>query len=634
MKYWVFQNNQVIGPYEPDDLGRLVAFTPESLVCPEGRKGTSMGDWQRAGMVPDLSVALVKSSQRQPARGGLATLAGLPPEPTLKDLAVLGSIQEKVATLEDVAAQLQESLRVKEAELNAVHGALADKDREAAAFREEAERQRQESEQLKEKLAALERRLSGVNNLSQTLDKAVESERQVQDEVQKHGETLAALGRELEELRRRLENRPPEAGARAAAAPALETPAPLSKETSPPELSAPPPPLPDELSAPEPKPLEAGPGVAAFEIGSPAPSPETVSPIPFDRPGLQTIDPFPGGRPPANDLLLSAEPFPMPTPQPAGPASAPQVFGMEQGATDLKAADLAAPKPRRGKALALAAVGVLALGAAAFLGGFIPGLPAPASEPAAGAAPAPSLEPASAPPAEAPAGDPRQEAVATAKAWPVPGGMSLGEKLDLVAPASGSLSPWMAETLPDGRVQVNYFASGAAAGSPTIAYEFVVDLGRRALSGRNAAAKSILAGRAPAPPKPARARPVRVKPKRAAKAPRPAPAAPADDADLDIVLGGAKPAPRTAAIPVRGPAPGGVPLPGGMAPAPAKAAGEGEDDVESLLMPGFNEKGSAKAPAPQAKRGARPRRAAPAPEPEPAPAGAADEAMLDDLLED
>ena len=61
MKYWIFQNNQVLGPYEPDELGKMAVFSPESLVCPEGRRGTSMGDWQRAGMIPDLSAALIRT---------------------------------------------------------------------------------------------------------------------------------------------------------------------------------------------------------------------------------------------------------------------------------------------------------------------------------------------------------------------------------------------------------------------------------------------------------------------------------------------------------------------------------------------------------------------------------------------
>src|SRR5471032_2375776 len=102
MKYWIFQSNQVLGPYEPDDLSRHSAFGAESLVCPEGRKGTTMGDWQRAGMVPDLSVALVRAAQSNTAPTSVATLMGLPPEPTLKDLAMLGSLQEKMAMMEDI----------------------------------------------------------------------------------------------------------------------------------------------------------------------------------------------------------------------------------------------------------------------------------------------------------------------------------------------------------------------------------------------------------------------------------------------------------------------------------------------------------------------------------------------------
>src|ERR1035437_2096240 len=108
MKYWIFQNNQVLGPYAPDDLSRHAAFGAESLACPEVRRGTSMGDWQRAGMVPDLSVVLVRASQSGGAQNSVATLSGLPPEPTLKDLAILGSLQEMMTMLEDVVLQLQE----------------------------------------------------------------------------------------------------------------------------------------------------------------------------------------------------------------------------------------------------------------------------------------------------------------------------------------------------------------------------------------------------------------------------------------------------------------------------------------------------------------------------------------------
>ena len=72
MKYWIFQNNQVSGPYDADDLSQLPGYSAESLVCPEGRKGTSMGDWQRAGLVPALSLSLAKATQFAAAGKGAA----------------------------------------------------------------------------------------------------------------------------------------------------------------------------------------------------------------------------------------------------------------------------------------------------------------------------------------------------------------------------------------------------------------------------------------------------------------------------------------------------------------------------------------------------------------------------------
>lgn len=664
MKYWVFQNNQVIGPYDPEDLSRLVAFTPESLVCSEGRKGTSMGDWQRAGMVPDLSVALVKSGQRHPARGGLAMLSGLPPEPTLKDLAVLGSLQEKVAMLEDVAAQLQESLRQKEAELSSVHGALSDKDREAREMRAEAEKSKQAADELKRQLAGLEERLSGVAGLSETLDKAVEAEKQVQGDVLKQGETIAALSRELESLRQRLDERgsssaassapPPAAGHVMPPAPAADAPFPSADAPSPfaPAAEAPAPFAPPSAEpAPFPSAPEAldigtplsdvappqhimppapSPAVPAFDIEmpsiAPAPGlPETPAPaFELPSPAVPGFD-FPASGTAAApsaagvDPLLSAAPFPAPsessTPSLAPEPSAPPVV-------DLMAPDTSAPKPKKGKALLVgAALGAVAVGAAAYFGGFIPGFgpeaPAPVAE-----APMPAPEPV---PPPAPVIDPRQEAVAFAKGWGLGRGQTLGSKLDAVAPASGSLSPWMAEALPDGRIQVNYFASGAAAGSPTIAYEFVVDLAGKTLSGRNAAAKSILTGKLPIPPKPVAARPVRVKPKA-----KPA-AAPADDESLDSLLGGDDAAPAKPAAKAKpAPAAGGLKLPGydGADASGAEAAAAPAEDSSVPEEAPLQEPEAAPAPKPKAKgRPSRGGKKAAADD-----GKASDEALLDDLL--
>jgi hypothetical protein len=274
-------------------------------------------------------------------------------------------------------------------------------------------------------------------------------------------------------------------------------------------------------------------------------------------------------------------------------------------------ADAAPPKPKKGKALLIGAIaGLGAVADGAFYMGLIPGMGPVAPQPEPVAAPA---EPLNEPPAM-PAPDPRQEAVAFAKQYALAGGQTLGSKLDSVAPASGSLSPWMAESAPDGRVFVNYFASGAAAGSPTIAYEFVVDLANKSLTGRNAAAKSILTGKAPVPPKPLAAKPVKVRPK------KPAPAPPADDESLDSLLGGEDaPAPK--------------PAPKADKPAPKAAAKPSADS-----LPGYDGAAPGALSEPDDE-------AVPADEPKPKPKGrparggkksddskASDEALLDDLL--
>ncbi|MDD5629366.1 MAG: hypothetical protein PHU21_09905, partial [Elusimicrobia bacterium] len=173
MKYWIFQNNEVCGPLEADDLAQMPGYSAETLVCPEGRKGTRMGDWQRAGMVPALSISLVKASQLATAgkSGSIASAvyAGLPPEPTLKDLAALGSLQEKVSLMESTLAQFQEGMQSKETELLSLH-------------REIDVRKGIEAD-LQGKLVELEQRLAALAQLRKDIDTAVAAEKTVAGEV-------------------------------------------------------------------------------------------------------------------------------------------------------------------------------------------------------------------------------------------------------------------------------------------------------------------------------------------------------------------------------------------------------------------------------------------------------------------
>ena len=518
MKYWIFQNNQVLGPYAPDEMERISVFSPESLVCPEGRRGTSMGDWQRAGMVPDLSVALVRASSHG-GKTSVLSIAGLPPEPTLKDLAQLGSIQEKVAVLEEVVLQLQEGLRAKDAELGSVHQELAGKSREASEIRSEAVARLRESEELRRQIAGLEERLASVRLLSETLDKAVEEEKRVESDVEKQGQTLTDLAKAVEELRGQLEEskaRQAELAAEAATAaaaaaaaavkaPPAPAPTPLTDIAPPPP---PPPPPPAASAAPAPLPAMEFPTNEAAPLPSFDATMPSAAAAPADAPNF---DPMAFGDAPGS-LAPDATPPAAAEEEPFGVSAPPP------------------PPPAKGKkALVIGAVaGLAALGGLAVMGGYVPGLVKPKAPPEV-------LEPAPLPPPEpAPvavaAPDPRELAVAFAKAWPLPGERTLERALEDLAPSAGNLSPWMADPLAGSRVQVNYFARSSAPGAPTIAYEFEVDLDGKTLIGRNAAAKSVLTGKAAAPPAPPKPKAVKVKPKAPVKK------APEEDT-LDSMLG-------------------------------------------------------------------------------------------------
>ncbi len=624
MKYWIFQNNQVLGPYEPDEMGKISVFSPESLVCPEGRRGTSMGDWQRAGMVPDLSVALVRASATQ---GKTATLsiAGLPPEPTLKDLAQLGSLQEKVAMLEEVALQLQEGLRAKDAELTTVHQELAGKAREASEIKLEAEATKREADLLKRQIAGLEERLASVKLLGETLDKAVEEERKVEADVEKQGETLAALAKELEELRAQLaESRraPPEPVAPPSPIPA-PAPVALAPSSAPPSGPAfePPPASPfGELAPPPAAALEPAPAAIPLE---PAPAPGVLPVVDFPTAAVSPVaSPDAPAIPAPNNgpLPFDSSPFGAPgglAPVPAGasdPAAAlagaePEQFGVVAPP----------PAPAKGKKALLlgGALGVAALCAVAVMGGFVPGLNRPKPQPVVDAAPLPPPEPAPVPPPP----DPRESAVEIAKAWTLPDGVTLERALEQLAPSAGNLSPWMAEPLAGSRVQVNYFARGTAAGAPTIAYEFEIDVDARTLVGRNAAAKAILTGKAAAPPAPPKPKPVKVKPK-----PKPAASPkPAEEETLDSMLGeespeDSAPKPKAAAASSADPMAGeesGVTLtdPGDAPPAEDSLEPPSEETPRPRSAPAKRAAKAKGAKAPAAKK-------------------PADEALLDDLLQE
>ncbi len=526
MKYWIFQSNQVLGPYEPEELGKSGTFTAESLVCPEGRRGTSMGDWQRAGMVPDLSVSLVRANQA--GHGGAATLAGLPPEPTLRDLAVLGTLKEKMTTLEEAVIQLQGGLRAKDGELAALRQELSNKEQETSGMKEkssatqqQADSLQKENEDFKRKIAELESRLADVGRLSETVERALEAERHVENDVETQGAALGALTKEIETLKTEMRGRPV---AQAGALP----PAPLA----PMPTMAPPPGEPAPLTS-----FEAGP--AEFPDIAPLPSAATQTPH---------VDGSLPPEPQATFGSMAPSTAPVFTMAHSGYEAATPMFDAPPDASAAAAPNVdAAPAPKKKTALLFGAfAGLVALAAVAVLAPRFLKAPAktpsgpsdmtdstPLQTPASGSVSSGTPgEPAGAAPSPS---DPRQSAIEAAKGFALPDGRTLGSALESLSPPKGNLPPWMAEPMPNGHAVVNYFAHGAP-GSPTVAYEFEVDPSANSVTGRNTAAKAVLAGKASPPPAPPRNKPVKVKPKSPAKT-KPASVAKPEES-LDSLLGG------------------------------------------------------------------------------------------------
>ncbi|MBI5622653.1 MAG: hypothetical protein HY924_02615 [Elusimicrobia bacterium] len=654
MRYWIFQNNQVLGPHDADELSALPYFSSESLVCPEGRKGTSMGDWQRAGLVPELSLSLVKSSQLAMASAGDSprVLAGLPPEPTLKDLAALGSLQEKVSFLENTLSLLQGELRMKDTELSTMHTQLEDRGVQAL--------------ELKKKLEGLEAKLGELgDSLKENLQKAVDEERGVASDVAVQSKALAGLSddlhklqdgmREVEKIKeelsqiekpvseiekikedlqqigKKVDDAAASASAAASAGPAF--PAAQPEPAAAPAEAAPFSAQPAPAFQPEPA---AAPAEAAPFSAQPAPAfqPEpaftplaeaSAAPKSESAPGMQPIPEF--------------TPAPVSMPEPGGPGSfgvglPDAVAGLPSGADDAAArfaksaadaaapvvADLAPAKPKRGKFLIFAVAGIALAGVAAFFLGLIPlgKKPAPPPPPVVEAPPPPP--PPAEPPPEVVEAQRKEQALEIARAWPLPNGNTVGTELEPAAAvpaasAAGGLTPWMVEKVRDGFYQANFYPSkGSPHGTEALAFE--VSLESRSVKPLNKPAENLLAGRPVVePPKPKR-KPA--KPKKDEEA-----AALFEDAGTD-----AKPADLSEVDELFGAPPEAAPVP---APKPARAGRRkiaiepkpAEPSLDDLLAP---EPKKAE-PLPAEPVPARPAKKAAAPEPE-----ADDAKLLDDLL--
>ncbi|MEI7529816.1 MAG: hypothetical protein WCK76_12835 [Elusimicrobiota bacterium] len=58
MKYWLYSEGNILGPYDPAEMLGLPAFTEESLVCAETATGDNADDWKSAAQMPEIASLL------------------------------------------------------------------------------------------------------------------------------------------------------------------------------------------------------------------------------------------------------------------------------------------------------------------------------------------------------------------------------------------------------------------------------------------------------------------------------------------------------------------------------------------------------------------------------------------------
>ena len=177
MKYWVYHESALVGPYGPEEMSQLQGFSSDSLVCPEGRLDSGSDQWQRAASVPELAMPILTSAWTD-ARGG--RWGGmLPPEPTFDDAAAVGSLKEKIVLLANAVAVVRREMTA-QAEAKAI-------------LQVELERQQGELAQVQKRLASLEDKLTLIGDLkeqSKNLETAAKTGERLAAELDERASTL------------------------------------------------------------------------------------------------------------------------------------------------------------------------------------------------------------------------------------------------------------------------------------------------------------------------------------------------------------------------------------------------------------------------------------------------------------
>jgi hypothetical protein len=187
MRYWLLLDDEPAGPYATEDLGDIPGFSRGALVYPEKRLDPRDERWLRAGDVPQLAVALARSERR--------AFAGryIVPEPTVRDLPVLGAILRQIERFEEDLLSLRANLTARHQELASLRG-----DAESAQTQLDAL-----AEELRAGAAALEARVRKLEPLEADVHRLREASLEAAQASMRVEERLS---HRVDELLKRLES--------------------------------------------------------------------------------------------------------------------------------------------------------------------------------------------------------------------------------------------------------------------------------------------------------------------------------------------------------------------------------------------------------------------------------------------
>ena len=107
MKYWVYINNKVDGPYDENDLATLEGFTPETLICSEEVASKGGQEWVKASSVFEFDEEPAQQSAPTPVA---QATAAQPTENTSELLARLDALASGMSNLQSKFEALQSHL--------------------------------------------------------------------------------------------------------------------------------------------------------------------------------------------------------------------------------------------------------------------------------------------------------------------------------------------------------------------------------------------------------------------------------------------------------------------------------------------------------------------------------------------